>query len=174
MITLDIETTPDPRRPSGQRLTVCSTVDIYSGHLRQFDESTIGDLLSRLPGYERVITYNGISFDLRVLSDYIGQDLTQLVNVFDLYRDLCDRTGRRDISLDELALGSLGKALQQHGIADSGENLYKSGQFRQLKTNSANGAREERLVYLFGQRNCFVLWRPKESGQILTIPVTWS
>src|SRR5256885_5296426 len=105
MIALDIETEIDPRRPSAQRLTCASTVDIDTGHLAQFAEDTAFELVSLLTNADRVIGYNVLNFDLRVISDYAGWNLTQLPNAFDLYRDLYRRTGRNDISLDELARG---------------------------------------------------------------------
>src|SRR5690242_503821 len=169
MIALDIETEIDPRRPSAQRLTVASTIDIDTGHLVQFSEDTVFELVSLLTVSDRVIGYNVLSFDLRVLSDYAGFDLTQLATAFDLYRDLYRRTGRNDISLDELARGTLNRALPQHG-----GDLYALGQLRTLRENSANGTREIAAIYRFGRANQFVAWLNDKDGQLYEIPVLWT
>lgn len=169
MITLDIETTPDPRRPSGMRMTIASSTDVHTLRTYQYTEDTIGMILDQLDGHDLVIGYNIVSFDLRVLSDYARRDLTQLHNVLDLYRDLIERTGQRDISLDELAQGTLGRAERQHG-----GDLYKTGQFRLLREVSRNGAWEIAKIYRAGQRNSYVSWIQEETGFVFEIPVSWA
>ena len=166
-LAFDIETQIDLRRPSGQRLTCGSLVEVETGRLRQYDESTALDLIATLMA-ERVIGYNIIAFDLRVLSDYLGRDLTQLPQVFDLYRDLHRRSGRNDISLDDLAAGTLGRVEPSHG-----GDLYALGQIKQLRTVSANGTRAIAALYRFGLRHQFVRWVDRERGYSHEIAVDW-
>ena len=167
MLAFDIETQIDPLRPSSQRLTCASLVEVETGRLRQFDESTTLDLISVLLA-ERVIGFNIISFDLRVMSDYARRDLTPLPQAFDIYRDLWQRTGRNDISLDELAAGTLGRVEPSHG-----SDLYALGQIKQLRASSANGTREIAAIYRFGLRNQFVRWIDISRGFTHEIPVNW-
>lgn len=168
MIAFDIETRRDPKHASGQALTIASAVDMHTMRVRQYDESTIGELLNIFDSHDRVVGYNIISFDLRVLSDYTRQDLTQITNAFDIYRDLCDRAGRRDISLDELSAGTLGRVEPSHG-----EDLWRNGEMRLLKRVSANGAWETARIYRFGQRNQYVRFLDADTGFVSEIPVLW-
>ncbi len=168
MFAFDIETVSDPRRPSGQRMTCASLVDVDTGRLRQFDECTVLDLIALLRA-ERIVGYNIVSFDLRILSDYARRDLTSLPRALDLYRDLWRRTGRNDISLDELAAGTLGHARQSPG-----GDLYSLGQMRQLLANSANGTRETAAIYRFGLRYQFVRWVDSLHGLPHEVPVNWT
>ncbi len=186
MLALDIETTPDRRQPSGQRMTCASLVDVETGRLRQFQECTVMDLIACLLT-ERIVGFNIISFDLRILNDYLQHgspgaagrpgptrplhlpDLTALPHALDLYRDLWQRTGRNDISLDELSTGTLGQARPSHG-----GDLYSLGQTRRLLANSANGTRELAAIYRFGLRNQFVRWVDDQTGLPHEIPVHWT
>jgi hypothetical protein len=181
MHTLDIETEIDPRRSSGQRLTCASLVDMEratgsAAHLRQFDESTVMDLIGALLGAATpsagLIGYNLLSFDLRVLAGYaprkVAASLIALPHVLDVYPDVCQRAGRRDISLDELARGTLGRARPQHG-----GDLYRLGQWRILRTHSANGALELADLYRFGCAHQFVTWQDDADGRCYDIPVYW-
>ena len=171
MFALDIETEIDTRRPSSQRMTCASTVDIESGHLTQYDESSALELVSLLIGVDKIIGYNVLAFDLRVLSDYAGFDLRRRStrNTLDLYRDLVQRTSRNDISLDELARGTLHRSLPSHG-----GDLYSLGQLRRLRENSANGTREIAAIYRFGRANQFVRWQNDADGRLYEIPVLWT
>ena len=166
-LAFDIETQIDLRRPSGQRLTCASLVEVETGRLRQFDESTALDLISTLLA-ERVIGYNIVSFDLRVMSDYIRRDLTLLPQIFDIYRDLQQRSGRNDISLDELSAGTLGHVEPSHG-----GDLYALGQIKQLRTISASGTREIAALYRFGLKHQFVRWIEHDRGLTHEIAVDW-
>jgi hypothetical protein len=166
-LAFDIETQMDMQRPSGQRLTCASLVEVETGRLRQFDESTALDLISTLL-VERVIGFNIVSFDLRVMSDYIQRDLTVLPQVFDIYRDVQQRSGRNDISLDELSAGTLGHVKPSHG-----RDLYALGQIKQLRIISANGTREIAAIYRFGLNNQFVRWIDSVGGFTYEIQVNW-
>jgi hypothetical protein len=167
MLAFDIETQIDLRRPSSQRLACASLVDVDTGRLRQYDESTVLELIATLLA-ERIVGYNIISFDLRVLGDYIRRDLTTLPQVFDMYRDLQQRSGRNDISLDELAAGTLGRVEPSHG-----GDLYALGQIRQLREVSANGTREIAALYRFGLNHQFVRWIDSTCGLTHEIALDW-
>ena len=169
MIALDIETELDARGFYSRNLTVASVADTHSGALRQYSPASVYELIDRLPYVDRILGYNLVSFDLPVLSLYSGwaAPLNDICKAFDLYREMTRLTGRRDISLDDLARGTLGKALPQHGAM-----LASLGQTRTLFQYSANGVLEINAIYRFGAANHFVRWTDK-ARQLHETSVDW-
>ncbi|HEY3289321.1 MAG TPA: hypothetical protein VGK87_04260 [Anaerolineae bacterium] len=155
MIALDIETERDARGFYTRSLTVATIVDVNTGRLAQYSPETVGELAYQLPYLGTVIGYNIVAFDLPVISETANtpRPLSEICRTFDLYLDLARRTGVRAIRLDELALGTLGRALPQHG-----GDLARLGQTRQLYQRSANGTVEIAAIYNFGVLNRFVRW----------------
>ena len=170
MIALDIETELDARGFYSRNLTVASAADTHSGALRQYSPASVYELIDQLPYVDRILGYNLVSFDLPVLSLYSGwaAPLNDICKTFDLYREMTRLTGRRDISLDDLARGTLGAALPQHG-----GRLASLGQTRRLYQHSANGVIEINAIYRFGLANRFLRWMGP-LGQLYETTVDWA
>lgn len=155
MLALDIETEIDGTGLAARRLTVATTVDMDTGRVRQFTPDTVVDLVQQLPSAGTLIGFNIVAFDLPVLTAAarLRRPLTETCRTFDLYRDLVRRTGVKAIKLDDVALGTLGRALPQHG-----GDLARLGQMRRLFEHSANGTLEIAAIYRFGVNNRYVRW----------------
>ena len=166
MIALDIETELNDQGMYTRNLTVASIVDIASGAIRQFSPDTVTELVYMLPYIGWIVTFNGDSFDLSVLSQYAPRPLKDTCQSFDMYRDLARRSAQKKIKMDDLSLGTLGHALPQHG-----ENLAALGQTKKLWQRSANGTVELAEVYKFGVLNRYVTINRKTVLQ--DIAVDW-
>lgn len=168
MMSLDIETALDDRGLYTRELTVASTADVSTDRLQQYSPANVYELVDLLPFVDLIIGFNIDTFDLPVLSQYARRPLHEACATFDLYRDLIARTGQTDIKFDDLALGTLGKALPQHG-----GNLANLGQTRKLFQHSANGVIEINAIYRFGAINRYVSWISPQ-GDIHEVPVQWT
>ncbi len=168
MIALDIETALDDRGFYTRELTVASTAEVTSDRLKQYSPATIYDLVDQLPFQDLIIGFNIDTFDLPVLSQYASRPLAETCRTLDLYHDLAQLTGQTDIKFDDLARGTLGKVLPQHG-----GNLANLGQTRKLFQHSANGVLELNAIYRFGAVNRYVTWIAP-SGEYHETPVNWN
>jgi hypothetical protein len=170
MIALDIETEIAARGRGFEtrRLTVATIIDLDTGHLRQYTPDTVYELVYQLPSLGTLIGFNIIAFDLPVLTAAARapRPLTETCRTFDLYRDLVRRAGHRAIRLDDVALGTLGRALPQHG-----GDLAQLGQTRRLFERSANGTIEIAAIYNFGVNNRYVRWM--RDGAQYEVAVDW-
>lgn len=167
MIALDIETEMDDRGFYTRKLTVASIIDLHTRHISQFSPDTITELVYFLPYAGRVITFNGTTFDLPVLSQYAPRPLIDTVDSFDMYRDLASRSTIKKIKMDDVSLGTLGHALPQHG-----EDLAAMGQIKALWQRSANGTIELSQIYNFGVINRYIT--VSQQHNTFDIAVDWT
>lgn len=94
-------------------LSVAVTWDAANGY-REWYEMDAGRLIGELRAFDRIVTFNGLRFDLEVLSAY--GDVSELRRKsLDLLQDLKRRLGFR-VSLQSLAQATLGKAKTASGL----------------------------------------------------------
>ncbi|MFI5342511.1 MAG: ribonuclease H-like domain-containing protein, partial [Candidatus Methylomirabilales bacterium] len=94
-------------------LSVAVTWDEANGY-REWYEPDAGRLIGELRAFDRIVTFNGLRFDLEVLSAY--GDVGELHGKsLDLLQDLKRRLGFR-VSLQSLGQATLGKKKTASGL----------------------------------------------------------
>jgi DEAD/DEAH box helicase domain-containing protein len=150
-------------------LSVAVTWDAPNG-FRDWYEADAGRLIGELRAFERVVTFNGLRFDLEVLSAY-GDVRALRRNCLDLLVDLKRRLGFR-VSLESLAQATLGKRKTASGI--EAVKWWRSGDPSQ-RQRVVDYCRADveilRDIVLHGRREGFVKV-PSRGGE-LTVYVAW-
>ena len=150
-------------------LTVAVTWD-QGQAFREWYEQDVGRLLGELRAFDRIVTYNGVRFDLEVLSAYGDvRDLRQ--KTFDLLLDLKRRLGFR-VSLQNLAQSTLGKAKTASGL--EAVKWWRSGD-PALRQRVVDYCRMDveilRDIVGYARREGFV--KVPSQGKDLTVYVAW-
>jgi DEAD/DEAH box helicase domain-containing protein len=97
----------------GFGLTVAVTWNKGQGFRDWFEEDA-GRLIGELRAFDRIVTFNGVRFDLEVLAAY-GEVRDLLKKTLDLLLDLRRRLGFR-VSLQNVAQSTLGKTKTASGL----------------------------------------------------------
>jgi DEAD/DEAH box helicase domain-containing protein len=150
-------------------LSVAVTWDASSG-LRDWYEADAGRLIGELLAFDRVVSFNGLRFDLEVLSAY--GDVGELrKKSLDLLLDLKRRLGFR-VSLQNLAQATLGKAKTASGL--EAVKWWRSGD-PALRQRVVDYCRMDveilRDIVAYGRREGFV--KVPSQGRDLTVYVAW-
>jgi DEAD/DEAH box helicase domain-containing protein len=150
-------------------LSVAVTWDAPNG-FRAWYEPDAGRLIGELRAHERIVTFNGLRFDLEVLSAY-GDVRALSRTSLDLLADLKRRLGFR-VSLESLAQATLGRRKTGSGI--EAVRWWRSGD-PQLRQRVVEYCRMDveilRDIVAFGRREGFVKV-PSRSGE-LKVFVAW-
>jgi len=150
-------------------LSVAVTWDATNG-LREWYEPDAGRLIGELRAFDRIVTYNGLRFDLAVLSAY--GDVRELEKKsLDLLQDLKRRLGFR-VSLQTLAQATLGKSKTASGL--EAVKWWRSGD-PALRQRVVEYCRMDveilREIVVHGRREGFV--KVPSQGRELTVYVAW-
>ena len=151
------------------RLSVAVTWDAAEGY-REWYEPDAGRLIGELRSFDRIVTFNGLRFDLEVLSAY--GDVRELrQQSLDLLQDLKRRLGFR-VSLQSLAQSTLGKGKTGSGV--DAVRWWRSGD-PALRQRVVEYCRMDveilREIVAYGRREGFV--RVPSQGKELTVYVAW-
>ena len=150
-------------------LSVAVTWDATNG-FREWYEPDAGRLIGELRAFDRIVTYNGLRFDLAVLSAY--GDVRELEKKsLDLLQDLKRRLGFR-VSLQNLAQATLGKSKTASGL--EAVKWWRSGD-PALRQRVAEYCKMDveilREIVVHGRREGFV--KVPSQGRELTVYVAW-
>lgn len=150
-------------------LSVAVTWDAANG-FREWYEPDAGRLIGELRAFDRIVTYNGLRFDLAVLSAY--GDVRELEKKsLDLLQDLKRRLGFR-VSLQNLAQATLGKSKTASGL--EAVKWWRSGD-PALRQRVVEYCRMDveilREIVVHGRREGFV--KVPSQGRELTVYVAW-
>jgi len=150
-------------------LSVAVTWDATNG-FREWYEPDAGRLIGELRAFDRIVTYNGLRFDLAVLSAY--GDVRELEKKsLDLLQDLKRRLGFR-VSLQNLAQATLGRAKTASGL--EAVKWWRSGD-PALRQRVVEYCRMDveilREIVAHGRREGFV--KVPSQGRELTVYVAW-
>lgn len=150
-------------------LSVGVTWDAANGY-REWYEAQAGQLIGELRAFDRIVTFNGLRFDLEVLSAY--GDVRELQRKsLDLLQDLKRRLGFR-VSLQSVAQATLGKSKTASGL--EAVKWWRSGD-PALRQRVAEYCRTDveilREIVAHGRREGFV--RIPSQGKELTVYVAW-
>lgn len=150
-------------------LSVAVTWDA-SNEFREWYEADAGRLIGELRAFDRVVTFNGIRFDLEVLAAY--GDVRELRGKsLDLLQDLKRRLGFR-VSLESLAQATLGKGKTGTGL--DAVRWWRSGD-PALRERVVEYCRKDvevlREIVAYGRREGYV--KVPSQGKDLTVYVAW-
>jgi len=150
-------------------LTVAVTWD-QGQAFREWYEQDAGRLIGELRAFDRIVTFNGVRFDLEVLSAY--GDVGELRRKsLDLLLDLKRRLGFR-VSLQNLAHSTLGKAKTASGL--EAVKWWRSGD-PALRQRVVDYCRMDveilRDLVEYARREGFV--KVPSQGKDLTVYVAW-
>jgi DEAD/DEAH box helicase domain-containing protein len=150
-------------------LSVAVTWDAADG-FREWYEADAGRLIGDLRSFDRLVTFNGLRFDLEVLSAY--GDVRELRGKsLDLLQDLKRRLGFR-VSLQNLSQATLGRSKIASGL--EAVKWWRSGD-PALRQRVAEYCRQDveilRDIVAFGRREGFV--KVPSQGRDLTVYVAW-
>jgi DEAD/DEAH box helicase domain-containing protein len=150
-------------------VSVAVTWDEPAG-FRDWYEADVTRLIEELAAFDRVITYNGIRFDLEVLAAY-GDVATLRAKSLDVLKDLERRLGFRP-KLQDVAQATLGK--QKTGSGPEAVKWWRSGD-PALRQRVVDYCRMDveilREVVAHGRREGFV--RVPSQGKDRTVFVAW-
>lgn len=150
-------------------LSVAVTWDASNG-FREWYEADVARLIGELRAFDRIVTFNGVRFDLEVLSAY--GDVRELrKKTLDLLLDLKRRLGFR-VSLQSLAQATLGRSKTASGL--EAVKWWRSGD-PALRQRVVDYCRMDveilRDIAAHGRREGFV--KVPSQGRDLTVYVAW-
>ena len=150
-------------------LSVAVTWDA-SNEFREWYEPDAGRLIGELRAFDRIVTFNGLRFDLEVLAAY--GDVSELRGKsLDLLQDLKRRLGFR-VKLESLAQATLGKGKTGSGL--DAVQWWRSGD-PALRQRVVEYCRQDveilREIVTHGRREGFV--KIPSQGKALTVFVAW-
>jgi DEAD/DEAH box helicase domain-containing protein len=133
-------------------------------------EENVGDLIHHLKASSCVIGFNSIRFDYGVLQGYTSVKLQSLPSL-DLMADLQKKLNHR-LSLAHLAEHTLG------GAEKSADGLlavqwWREGKYQMVIDYCQQDVKLTHDVWKFGKEKGYVLFKHKQSGEIVKCPVSW-
>ncbi len=173
-LILDVETQKSAEEVGGwqnitdMKMALAVTYNQASSQFRTHLEKDVDRLLLDLAMADRVIGYNIDRFDLPVLKAYTQWDLSR-IRTFDLLADIYRKLGFR-LKLGDLAQATLGIGKTSDGLQSL--KWWKEGRVDLIEQYCKRDVEVTRDVYLFGQRNGYVLYRDRD-GKQLRLPVEW-
>ncbi len=118
----------------------------------------------------RVVGFNIKGFDLPVLQPYVFLDTASLP-VVDMMDDVVRGVGFR-VSLDNLCKTTLGAGKIADGL--DAVRWWREGKIDEIKKYCTEDVRLTRDLYEYGKRHGHVLFHSRESGNKVSIPVSWA
>jgi DEAD/DEAH box helicase domain-containing protein len=154
----------------GMRLSCAVVYDLKLDKYFTYVEETVGDLLRHLSGASLVVGFNTFRFDYGVLQGYASSNLQNLPSL-DLMADLQKKLKHR-LSLAHLAEHTLG------GAEKSADGLmavkwWREGNYQQVIDYCRQDVKLTYDLWKFGKEKGYVLFKHKQSGDIVKCQVQW-
>ncbi len=152
------------------RVSVAVLYDQGRDDFQAYAEKEIPRLIQRLGELELVVGFNVKRFDYAVLSAYTAEDLGRLPTL-----DLLEEVHRH--LRFRLSLQALGEATLNAGKSADGLQAvewWRAGELEKLTSYCQKDVELTRELFLYGQKHGYLLYRRKESRDLLRIPVDWS
>jgi DEAD/DEAH box helicase domain-containing protein len=155
---------------AGMRLSCAVLYDVEKNKYFTYVEENVGDLVAHLKASSLVIGFNTLRFDYGVLQGYTSFKLQSLPSL-DLMADLQKKLNHR-LSLAHLAEHTLG------GAEKSADGLlavkwWREGKYDQVIDYCRQDVKLTHDLWKFGKDKGHVLFKHKESGEIVKCPVKW-
>jgi len=132
-------------------------------------EKDVPALVEELRSATRVVGFNLVGFDYKVLQPYAPQTRFASFPTLDLLLDFQKNLGFR-VSLDNIASASLGTTKTADGIQSV--QWFREGQLEKVAEYCKSDVDITRRVFEFGRDNGFVYYKSK-LGSKLKAPVKW-
>lgn len=155
---------------AGMKLSCAVVYDVDQDKYYTYVEGSVQDLISHLKAASLVIGFNTIRFDYGVLQGYTSFKLQSLPSL-DLMADLQKKLNHR-LSLAHLSEHTLG------GAEKSADGLlavqwWREGKYDQVIEYCKMDVQLTRDLWRFGKEKGHVLFKHKQSGEIVKCPVNW-
>jgi DEAD/DEAH box helicase domain-containing protein len=173
-VVFDLETQRSIQEVSGRRnihrlgLSVAVTYSSADDAFHHYTEDSVPKLIAELQGAGRVIGFNLLGFDYRVLSAYTSTRLSGLPTL-DMLDHISRRLGFR-VGLDALAEATLGSSKSADGL--QAIRWWRTGEMEKLFAYCELDVEITRQLYEFGQRQKYVQYRDRRRG-LRRVPVNW-
>ncbi len=171
---LDIETRRSAAEVGGwnkaEKMGVSCAVlyDSESGQFHDYSQDEMADLCEHLVQLDRVVGFNLIRFDYKVLAGLSDFDFYRLPTL-DMLMKVHEVLGYR-LSLDHLAQNTLGARKSADGLMAL--QWWQQGEVDKIIQYCTQDVRVTRDLYRFGRDNRFLIFRNK-AGHLVRVPVSW-
>jgi DEAD/DEAH box helicase domain-containing protein len=154
----------------GMKLSCAVLYDVDQSRYFVYGEQNVSALIDHLRASSLVVGFNTLRFDYGVLQGYTAFKLQSLPSL-DLMADLQKKLNHR-LSLAHLAEHSLG------GAEKSADGLlavqwWREGKYQQVIDYCQMDVKLTHDLWRFGQEKKYVLFKHKQSGEIVKCPVAW-
>jgi DEAD/DEAH box helicase domain-containing protein len=154
----------------GMKLSCAVLYDVNQDKYYTYVEDNVDDLIRHLQASTRVIGFNTLRFDYGVLQGYTSFKLQSLPSL-DLMADLQKKLNHR-LSLAHLAQHTLG------GAEKSADGLlavkwWREGKYQMVIDYCRQDVKLTYDLWKFGKEKGYVLFKHKQSGEIVKCPVNW-
>jgi len=157
------------RDPSLLLLAVGVTWSTLRNDFAVYWEEDVQALVAELKSADRVVGFNIIDFDYKVLKPYAPNENFRLFRSVDMLQDIFRSLNFR-ISLDSIARATLGETKTADGIQSVG--WFRNGELDKVAEYCKADVAITRRVHEFGRDNGFVYYLSK-LGSKLKVPVNW-
>ncbi|MDZ7665492.1 MAG: DEAD/DEAH box helicase [Desulfotignum sp.] len=171
---LDIETRRSAAEVGGwnkaEKMGVSCAVlyDSQSREFHDYSQDQVADLCEHLSQLDRVVGFNLIRFDYKVLAGLSDFDFYRLPTL-DILMKVHEVLGYR-LSLDHLAQNTLGAQKSADGLMAL--QWWQQGEMDKIIQYCTQDVRVTRDLYRFGRNNRFLIFRNK-AGHLVRVPVSW-
>lgn len=171
---LDIETRRSAAEVGGwnkaEKMGVSCAVlyDSESGQFHDYSQDEMADLCEHLSRMDRVVGFNLIRFDYKVLAGLCDFDFYRLPTL-DILMKVHEILGYR-LSLDLLAQSTLGVQKSADGLMAL--QWWQQGEVDKIIQYCTQDVRVTRDLYRFGRDKRFLIFRNK-AGHLVRVPVSW-
>lgn len=146
------------------------TYHVATGLFSRYLEEHVGALLDALSDADRIVGFNLLRFDYKVLQPYgLAIDQHLISRTTDLLLEIYDRLGFR-VSLDSIAAATLGAAKIADGV--QAVQWYRQGDFDKILDYCQQDVQVTHDLWAFGKSYGFVQFRDKW-GAVRKVPVSW-
>jgi len=158
VLTFDLETQKTFHEVGGDRnaadlkLSVGVVRDEDTGAYEVYTEDEAGDLVDRLFSAGRVVGYNLVEFDYRVLRPYTPLDFDR-INTLDMLHTIEEKLNRR-VKLDDVARATVDATKSADGL--QAVRWYKQGKIDRISDYCQEDVRITSEVYRFGKEHGYV------------------
>jgi DEAD/DEAH box helicase domain-containing protein len=154
----------------GMRLSCAVVYDVDLGKYFTYVEESVQDLLAHLRASSLVIGFNSVRFDYGVLQGYSSLPLKGLPSL-DLMLEVQKKLNHR-LSLAHLAGQTLG------GAEKSADGLlavkwWREGKHDRVIDYCRQDVKLTHDLWKFGKEKGYVLFKHKQSGEVVKCPVAW-
>jgi DEAD/DEAH box helicase domain-containing protein len=144
-------------------------LELESGVFHVFPEERVEELADLLRSAERIVGFNVLRFDYRVLEGYLGEGFSQGFETLDVHEEIWRRLGLR-VGLNRLVKATLGLEKSADGLQSL--SWVREGRFDLVEAYCRRDVELLRDLYLHGRELGF-LKVPNREGVVLRVPVAW-